>query len=71
MATGVAMQTSYRSPVNDGREARFRPKMAHYKRSDEEDLLLAALAELGEVYEEDEERYVQACSREGAKHENS
>lgn len=32
--------------------------------------MLAALAELGEVYEEDEEQYLQACSREGAKHEN-
>jgi hypothetical protein len=57
-------------PLYDGREARFRLELVRYKQGDVEDLMLAALAELGEVYEEDEEQYLQACSREGAKHEN-
>ena len=50
-----------------------------HKHGDEEELILAVLVELSEVYEEDEwdelyeeeeKKYVQACSQEGAKHEN-
>ena len=62
----------------DGREARFRLELFHHRQGNEDDLILATLDELGEVYEEDEwdeefedeERYVQAGSPEGAKHEN-
>ena len=54
----------------DGREARFRLELVRYKQGDEDEIMLAALAELGEVYEEDdwdedfenEARYVQVCS---------
>jgi hypothetical protein len=65
-------------PLYDGREARFRLEMVRYKQGDEDDLMLAALGDLGELYVEDdwdggfedEQRYEQACSQEGAKHEN-
>ena len=65
-------------PLYDGREARFRLELFQHRQGSEDDLILATLDELGEVYEEDEwdeefgdeERYVQACSPEGAKHEN-
>jgi hypothetical protein len=56
----------------DGREARFRLELVCYKQGEEDDLRLAAPGELyvedGGV--EDEQRYEQACSQEGAKHEN-
>ncbi len=49
-------------PLYDGREARFRLELAHYEQGDKDDLMLAALGELGEVYEDDEwdtcERYL-------------
>jgi len=62
----------------DGREARFRLELVRYKQGDEDDLMLAAPGDLGELYVEDdwdggfedEQRYEQACSQEGAKHEN-
>ena len=41
-------------PLYDGREARFRLELVHYKQSDEDDLMLAALGELGELYMEDD-----------------
>ena len=52
-------------PLYDGREARFRLELVPQEQGDEEDLLLAALGDLGELYEEerdtedfeDEERY--------------
>jgi hypothetical protein len=65
-------------PPYDGREAHFRLELFHHRQGSEDDLILAMLDELGEVYEEDEsdeefedeERYIEACSPEGAKHEN-
>jgi hypothetical protein len=41
-------------PLYDGREARFRLELVRYKQSDEDDLMLAALGELGELYVEDD-----------------
>lgn len=49
----------------DGHEARFSLELVRYKQGDEDDLMLAALDELGELYVEgdwderleDEERY--------------
>jgi hypothetical protein len=41
-------------PLYDGREARFRLEMVHHQRGREDDLMMAALGELGEVYEEEE-----------------
>ena len=41
-------------PLYDGREARFRLELVCYKQSDEDDLMLAALGELGELYVEDD-----------------
>jgi hypothetical protein len=62
-------------PPQDRCEARFRLELVRQKQDDEDEIMLA---ELGEVYEEhdwdedfeNEEWYVQACSQEGAKHEN-
>ena len=60
-------------PLYDGREARFRLELVRYKQGDEDDPMLAAPGELGELYVEDdwdggfedEQRYEQACSQEG------
>ena len=41
-------------PLYDGREARFRLELVRYKQRDEDDLMLAALGELGELYVEDD-----------------
>ena len=41
-------------PLYDRREARFRLELAHNEQGDKDDLMLAALGELGEVYEDDE-----------------
>jgi len=41
-------------PLYDGREARFRLELVCYKQRDEDDLMLAALGELGELYVEDD-----------------
>ena len=41
-------------PLYAGREARFRLELVPQAPVDDEELLLAALAELGEVYEESE-----------------
>jgi Domain of unknown function (DUF5348) len=41
-------------PLSDGREARFRLELVCYKQSDEDDLMLAALGDLGELYVEDD-----------------
>ncbi len=41
-------------PLYDGREARFRLELVRYKQGDEDDLMLAALGELGELYVEDD-----------------
>jgi hypothetical protein len=65
-------------PFQDRYEARFRLELVRQKQGDEDEIMLAELDELGEVYEEDdwdedfenEERCIQACSQEGAKHEN-
>jgi hypothetical protein len=38
----------------DGREARFSLELVRYKQGDEDDLMLAALGELGELYMEDD-----------------
>lgn len=65
-------------PFQDRYEACFRQELVRRKQGDEDEIMLAELDEPGEVYEEDEwdkefeneERYVQACSPEGAKHEN-
>ena len=40
-------------PLYDGREARLRLELVRYKKGDEDDLMLAALGELGELYIED------------------
>lgn len=53
-------------PLYDGREARFRLELVHQDRPvrDEDDLMRAALDELGEVYEEDEwntEKFEDEC----------
>jgi hypothetical protein len=40
-------------PLYDGREARFRLELVPQEQDNEEDLMLAALGDLGEVYEED------------------
>jgi hypothetical protein len=65
-------------PLYDGREACIRLELVRYKQGDEDDLMLAAPGDLGELYVEDdwdggfedEQRYEQACSQEGAEHEN-
>ncbi len=47
-------------PLYHGREARFRLELVHPKQDDEEALMLDALRELGELYEEekwDEEEF--------------
>jgi hypothetical protein len=41
-------------PLYGGREARFRLELFHHRQGNEDDLILATLDELGEVYEEDE-----------------
>ena len=41
-------------PLYDGREARFRLELVRYKQRDEDDLMLAALGELGDLYVEDD-----------------
>src|SRR5260370_8363492 len=63
-------------PLYDGREARFRLELVCDKQSDEDDLMLAALGELGELYVEDdwdeefqdEEREKRPCSQQGPDH---
>ena len=65
-------------PLYDGREAHLLLELFHHRQGKEDDLILATLDELGKAYEEDEwdeefedeERYVQTCSPEGAKYEN-
>ena len=61
-------------PHYDGREARYRLEMIHQQRCmrDEDEHIMTTLGELGKVHEEfeDEQRYEQACSQEGATHEN-
>ena len=41
-------------PLYDGREARFRLELVPQEQGDEDDLMLAALGELGELYVEDD-----------------
>jgi len=41
-------------PLYDGREARFRLELVPQEQGDEDDLMLAALGELGELYREDD-----------------
>jgi len=41
-------------PLYDGREARFRLELVREEQGDEDDLMLAALGELGEPYVEDD-----------------
>ena len=41
-------------PLYDGREARFRLEVVREEQGDEDDLMLAALGELGELYVEDD-----------------
>jgi len=41
-------------PLYDGREARFRLELVREVQGDEDDLMLAALGELGELYVEDD-----------------
>jgi len=41
-------------PLYDGREARFRLELLLREQGDEDDLMLAALSELGELYMEDD-----------------
>jgi hypothetical protein len=41
-------------PLYDGYKARFRLESVWHKHGDEEELILAVLAELSEVYEKDE-----------------
>jgi len=41
-------------PLYDGREACIRLELVRYKQGDEDDLMLAALGDLGELYVEDD-----------------